>query len=382
MAITEFYLDVELGTGLNDGTSEANAWQTWAAAVTGWTTNSSRLNVKNPTSRFDVSAKATFVLASAGLLSSVIRGYDTTIGDGISAQMENLTLEWNVANGGGGRIEGIDILNADPATAGNHVFRGTNVGSCCFYNCKGVRTAGAFTNPSVFSLLSGGEIVNCYAEVEYTSVTSTGNGILHAQDSVIAYNIVKAKCPTGDWGTAEPITLVSSNCGSEDGAACHRNLIYCDPAIKYGPMTVGIAAKGKGASASGSTSAAGSHYIGYNTVVNCAFGVDFTDMGANTSANTDCVTNNLIAGCPVSFFSRQDGNAQMPMCTVACGNAFDGIIAGALVPVLNRRFSVDPFTDSANEDFSLNSTIGGGLVARASALTATGSFPDIGAIQS
>jgi len=381
MAITEFYLDVELGTGLNDGTSEANAWQSWAAAVTGWTTAGSRLNVKNPSSRYVVNATASFTSATAGVTPKTIRGYDTTIGDGVAAQFEDLTLQINVS-GSGYRVECIDILNADPASATNRLFYGSGLGSVTFFNCKGVRdgTNSNTTNNCFYA--SGGEIVNCYAEAMFSGTITTANPLIQVIDGVVAYNVVKLKNTTGDWGTPAPVSGIGCSAGSEDGGCCHRNLVYIDPAIHYGHHTVGIVMSNKGSSGSTSTSAAGSHTCTYNTVVNFAYGIEWTDMGSTTAANTCICCNNLIAGCPVSILGRNDGNAQMPPCTCAVGNAYDGMIAGAFVPVLNRRFTVDPFTDSANEDFSLNSTIGGGLVARASALTATGSTPDIGAIQS
>ena len=101
MAITEKYLDFELATGANDGTSPADAWRTLAAVV--WTAGT-RINAKNPSSRFDITATSLTVTDDGSDTAGPIefRGYGTTIGDGVKCQVhqDNASGYWFFNNTG------------------------------------------------------------------------------------------------------------------------------------------------------------------------------------------------------------------------------------------------------------------------------------------
>lgn len=82
MAWTDRYANFDLATGLNDGTSEANAWQSWSDVASGYAAGD-RINVKKTASRHDANASATVTLSTSGTASAPVwfRAYETTIGD-------------------------------------------------------------------------------------------------------------------------------------------------------------------------------------------------------------------------------------------------------------------------------------------------------------
>ena len=379
MAITERFLDVELVTGLNDGTSEANAWQTWAAAATNFTVSDARLNCKNPTTRFDVNGSHTITAASAGLTPVMIRGYDVTIGDGVSALYENFSLTVSGANM---LVESLDILNADPASAAFDMFEASGATSNAggsFRNCKGVRTAGVYSIPTCFKCLTGGSVYNCYAEVEGNSALNSINGIIHVQDGNVCANIVK--CVGKDWGAAtqSPPSGITGAGGSEDGSTVTRNIVYFDQAASPPHGFIGIRLTGKNSGTTASTSASGGYYCCNNTVVNCQVGFGWIGTAAIASAQTDMLVNNLAIGCPISYSAIYSNSTQVPI-NIMFKCAGDGIIQ-SWIPIDFIRITQDPFTDLANEDFSLNTVFGGGEALRARAAHIGGGTPDIGAIQ-
>ena len=86
------YANFDLATGLNDGTSEANAWQTWAAVLAGespgdhvWVKKTAtRHNEGGANTRIDLA----FFAPTVSELSR-IEGYGTTIGDGVMFESSN-----------------------------------------------------------------------------------------------------------------------------------------------------------------------------------------------------------------------------------------------------------------------------------------------------
>lgn len=75
---TERYADFDLATGLNDGTSEANAWQSWGDIVFA---AGERVNIQAGASAHSIGSVTQTTNGTAG--SPVyLRGYTTTIGDG------------------------------------------------------------------------------------------------------------------------------------------------------------------------------------------------------------------------------------------------------------------------------------------------------------
>lgn len=94
MAFTERYANFDLATGNNDGTSEANAWQTPAAVEAGVAAGDS-VNIKKQASPWDLGTDGSIQWDTVhGTTTNRIRyrGYGSTIGDGV---------KWEVVNTGG-----------------------------------------------------------------------------------------------------------------------------------------------------------------------------------------------------------------------------------------------------------------------------------------
>ena len=81
MAWVERYANFDLSTGDNDGTSEANAWQTPAAVIAGVAAGN-RVNIKRQASPYDLTSSITFNVAGTATAPIWYRAYSTTIGDG------------------------------------------------------------------------------------------------------------------------------------------------------------------------------------------------------------------------------------------------------------------------------------------------------------
>lgn len=81
MAWTERYANFDLTTGTNAGTSEVNAWQTFAAMAAGVAAGN-RVNIKRQAVAYDNTSAITCSVAGTALAPIYFRGYTTTIGDG------------------------------------------------------------------------------------------------------------------------------------------------------------------------------------------------------------------------------------------------------------------------------------------------------------
>ena len=112
MALTERYLNTELTSGANDGTSEADAWQSWSDAIAGISPGD-RLNVKR-TSSTDVLGDITFDVDATSTKPIHIRAYKDSIGDGgLYEFTHNSNLEYLKFTGSALIVEGLKDKNGD-----------------------------------------------------------------------------------------------------------------------------------------------------------------------------------------------------------------------------------------------------------------------------
>lgn len=81
MAWVERYANFDLGTGANDGTSEANAWQT-ISAMTAGVSAGHRINIKRQSAGYDLTSNVTITNAGTATAPIWFRAYQTTPGDG------------------------------------------------------------------------------------------------------------------------------------------------------------------------------------------------------------------------------------------------------------------------------------------------------------
>jgi hypothetical protein len=142
MAWTERYANFDLTTGNNDGTSEANAWQTFASMTAGVTAGN-RVNIKKQASPYQNTSSITCSVNGTATAPIYYRGYENTIGD---------DGMWVVAQNSGG--------------ASGVVFGGA------FNYVEGMAyIAGASTNFG--SMNPGGWTTRCYITIFNTSLLVT-----------------------------------------------------------------------------------------------------------------------------------------------------------------------------------------------------------------
>jgi hypothetical protein len=360
MAITERYLNTDLATGGNDGTSEADAWQSIAAAASGLTAGQ-RLNWKRTASRLDASASVTFSQA-AGLTTPVhIRAYDTTPGDGGYVELENLSLTFS---GRDVLAEGLDILNANGVSGFPINF--TSFGGHA-HNCKVVRTGSSYCRG--IRGQNSINVTNCY--LQYAASGAVGEAMIDATNGSVVGNIVEMDGGCGDAVAAIRLTAPSEHGTMAAFNICRGLLGRPTQAEQIGIWMVGM----------GGTNEQG-FVVTNNTVLNFGVGL-LCDAPTWTTDGIVLVSNNLFFNCPQSVWANRGSGYTLPGKMVKCvNNAYDGGIGGSVLKIGNRRITQDPFTDLENEDYSLNEVSGGGLVCRASAKSVSSSTLDIGAVQS
>lgn len=141
MAWAEKYANFDLTTGLNDGSSEANAWKTPAAVVAGVAAGD-RVNIKRQATAYDLTTTVTFNVNGTATAPIWYRAYTSTIGDGGL---------WEVAYNSGG-IASLQFTGTYNYVEGIHF------------------KAGASTNLHAFHVNAAGSIaIRCYAKPTSTS---------------------------------------------------------------------------------------------------------------------------------------------------------------------------------------------------------------------
>jgi hypothetical protein len=196
MSYTEKYLNYDLSTGDNDGSSEANAWQTFSAAISGAAAGD-RINVKRTSSRIST---GDIQWTKSGTVDAPIhiRAYETTIGDGGMFEMNNRFR----CSGTDVITEGLDILSTTTLLlwqTGNR-----NVTYRCKIESSGSGGAivraltGVLVNCSVKAPIASSYIVNlyqsaaigCYFEATDAATTTSGARIIELENSYRYSNVV------------------------------------------------------------------------------------------------------------------------------------------------------------------------------------------------
>jgi hypothetical protein len=323
MALTEKYCNPDLATGSNDGSSEADAWQTLAAAFSGISAGD-RLNVKRTASRHDPSTGQTFAVDCTEGNPIHIRGYTSTIDDGGIFQMaQSLSL-----TGDHVILEGFDIeaglvtqaLNVTGDGAYVHRCRAVNTNaageaaimtdascSCCYFKAGGSSATEALR-------MFRGHALNCFID---------GNGAtgVHMNSTSRANNLVG--CCIVNNGSALGVYL--ENSAYTSGNILVGNRIYnTGNAISFLAETPSIAQ-------------AANIVIAQNVIYTCTNGVYTTDTEE----------------CTVQFYANAIGNAS--------GSAYNGF---GDQPTFGITLSADPYDSAATGDLSLNDTAGGGALCR------------------
>jgi hypothetical protein len=333
----ERYYDDDLATGLNDGTSEANAWQSLADMAAG-VKGGQRVNMKQTASPVVLAANFTWPIGGTGPGPIWFRGYKTTIGDGFKWQGDSSTFNfaadvgvqiWSDCSFDGSSINYTFLINVDDQcyfyncdfssdTAGEAVFSD----QACFVGCT-------FTNSGTFSVTG------------YEAVTGDGK-------FVGCKFVGKGNCVSLATGDSEGILLFKCTAWAEGGNG---------DAIRISP--------GHNESAGCSMLECSAYEDG--TLLRSAFHMNTW----NSSWEAGGVWANLVTyGADTSFENGHATRDHFNLLHLYEGGAvteayhdwsnFEDIIikdtAGSLTG--------DPFTSKATGDFSLNATAGAGALMR------------------
>ena len=367
MAWIEKYANFDLTTGLDDGSSEANAWQSFASLAAGFAAGNGlgwRLNIKRTAVPYYTASGGvkTDSFANVGTKDkpSMVEGYAVTPQDGGYFEMES---DWNIhtLNAGGN----YSIVKNIKYTA-----VGSNVG---VINC-GSNVSDNALAINVIAKCRGGHpdfqnTINCYIEQSSPSSYITIGGVNQA--SSVCHNTIFRRV-----GTPTSTRLVDV-----DSYAKSQTFNNC--------VFIG------GGAGSGNESLLNfrrMYWSRFTSVNNCVFyngynGIAFDDYNSANNNYLHFFANNLF--CEMANYG---GEFLAPSTAVACTNftrnAYYNCTAGLtnLAEEFNHgdniALSADPFEDISNIDYRINNVAGGGAILRATSeyqipddLTSTQIYP-------
>jgi len=328
MAFTERYLNYDLASGANDGTSEADAWQTWTDAISGAAAGD-RVNVKRTSSRI-ASGDVQWNVSGTAVAPIHIRAYETTIGDGGMFEQNNRFR----CTGENVLVEGIDI------SSGNTLLLWITGDMCCAYRCKVVSTSSAgaiatasdavFVNCYIKAPIATnyvvqvwrGSLVGCYIEVAAGAVSSGGRAVKVDVNSA-TNNVIG--CIVKGNGDADLIGLAYQNDHRLQGGVCINN-----------------------------------------TIENCGISVQMEKGTATGRYNVVIFQNNIIYNC-VKAFENLQGTNVTTLGYFLNNNATGAVTGTAYTNMGDFNFNkitltADPFVDTTN--YELNDSSGGGALCK------------------
>lgn len=322
MALTERYCNPDLGTGSNDGTSEADAWQSLATAFANISAGQ-RLNLKRTSS--PVTLGADLPLTNAGTATSPIhvRGYGSTIGDGARFQIDGATNNYRL-----GENKAYVLFEALEQTYGSRTpsfsgdfrmfldchFQGTGIYAPTFTGAL-LRRCSITATPdgtASYVTLSAGMMDSCF-------VSGLGIGATASFNAMSLRRVIVTAAPE------HAIKLTMTSARGVSVVAC----------IVYDADTDGI-------------------YVAENS-----------DGGASPFVD---ISENIIYLCGRYGINNADSaaaTAAMLCAKNAFGSCSSGNTTGLDFVIGSLALTADPFEDAPNDDFNLNNDAGGGAVLRA-----------------
>lgn len=358
MALTNKYANFDLVTGNNDGTTEADAWQTWDS-LTGGVTGGDHVYVKKTASRWGSNSYQTISVNGTNGNPIVLEGYDTVTGD--DGFFES-------SDGFGILGDYILVKNFDVYTT--NISYGINAGgnASSIYRCKSVMlTANGSTNPALSSGDSG-FVIDSYAE-------SYGLGTTYNRAVITVTRGIVIGCTAVNQGPTYTIGVY----GGYRSSAARGNLLICNGA--------------HGIYIEGTANLNSPMEISNNTIYNCNDGIRINDAPKSTVSSGIAIMYNIIysaSGYGLNLIDVVNCYGMMPIIGNAIGSYTSGRSYGLqnYEEVESIELTTDPFTNSSGGDFTLNNESGGGALCRSIGApkflnydgTQT-SFSDIGALQ-
>ena len=344
MAYTERYANFDLATGLNDGTSEANAWQSLASCAAGYAAGD-RVNIKRQSSPESLTALTTFSTSGTALAPVYFRGYETTIGDGGFWASESGTTGLSGLRFSGNYciVEGFDCnLNAASSNALNDFWVSGNNSWLIKskIQCRG--NARLVNMRHVYWLQDGDDNISWWGATLCPGVIMECFIKALSEGSSPSNQLIIADMFGLELTLINNILVGSGNTG--------QNGVHLDRV----------------------DSNANFNAFG-NRLYNFDSGIHI-DEEPNIAAETCIISRNVfdtMAAYGVERVNAEQGYVQLlnnfhRNCTSGFSNyeSLDETTTDAN-RVFNTELTADPFVDSSNDDFNINNTAGGGAVLRA-----------------
>jgi len=330
MAITERYCDCDLATGLNDGTSEANAWQTLAAAsnTTTGIQPGERCNIKRTSSPHDPGAHVTFSKAATVTAPVHLRGYTSTIGDGGLFQCHFSSATYKFAISGHQIIaEGLDIKGSRAAVLLDITGKNATV-------YRSIITTDSSTGQAVNML---------YANILNSHIVGEGSSSTH---TVRSAGGCVSNCLIESNGADKAIEMKSAY-------AC----IISNNVIIGAGTDIGIEMNGTTTLINAATG---------NRIYNFNDGIKIVQM-PGVSGYPYIIQANSIYDVATGINNADTEQTTMRLIGNGIGGATTARYSGfGDAPILQDIvLTADPYVDAANDDLTLNNTAGGGALLRA-----------------
>jgi len=315
-----------------------------------------RVNAKNPSSAFQPGANIAFALSATNLLVSIFRGYGSSIGDGTKFVFDLETSNRLTISGESSKFQCVDITGS---TVSNMVVINGDAAQIDDFSIVGTGTT---TNSHTALQLLDGNAFNGYIENNSTAAGTSGICLTISRATVSRCEVVSTRVGIRADMSSRP-TTISDTLVYEKGSSAVTGILLNNGsgqvASTFNNLTVD----------------------GYTT------SIDLTSTPLITATTPIIFSNLILSNATQGIASTDVASATMPvyMSTIAFYNISGADTEFGDNPVINSiALTVEPYTDAASNDYSLNNTAGGGADCRAAQLFAggkTANFRDIGAMQ-
>lgn len=337
MTFVEKYANFDLTTGNNDGTSEANAWQTWAAVSAGISAGD-RVNIKQQSSPFVATNTITITDVSLNNIPVAYRGYQSTIGDGgmwkatiSTGGIGGFTFAQNTESNY--VFENMEIIAA-PTSNLTAINLGYGYIRNCVFKATTVRLNGASSFNSCFGCAGTYSSKNISTSASFRSSTHT-NSVFHLDVSTTSEHFI--------GGDEYAAATVYKNCiFHNDGPTTTVSCLQINRAADaYGARFIGC------------------RFNGWNKAID----IPNNEPAVNRERITikDCI----FTDCEYAVF----GAGITTRHVVMLDNYYYQLTSGftnypAIQEVNNTALGANPYVDVANKNFGLNQVSNGGQLIR------------------